>query len=477
MRALQEEVQEIKKVQLQLVQLIKSVISGPDTSRQDIRGVPTVPGNSALSKDAEGTLNREAQQQSRSSWANVAGVGPGNGWTTVTSGKEKLKKHPRDQRRALFVRNAQPHDCDPRDIMFEVNKALAHARAPVTVRLVKMHYTDKGNLTCVMSENASADELLNYAPIVMGAVRTLDPEVAYMEKTEKWLKLRVHGVALDRYMSESGLNLARRQIELMTGEQLAYTPRWLKGDTLAERFDSGSIKRSTLVLTVKSKKTADAIMAKGLTFGGRRHEVERFWERGEGGMCMRCCGRDHFGQCTEDPKCFVCAGDHEGSKHECTAEGCSKISATCEHQVAKCVNCKGPHSATSPRCPEKRSSKKSRQQKDAGMRSSPPAMAMVAEDDDLTTGGDQMEAEMTPADRSHISPTQVIPISSEISTPEPLPQNEQATRTTRELRPRTRMIARAAQIFEPSDPTHMSIDDDSDTTSLQRHGCVDDSRT
>lgn len=46
--------------------------------------------------------------------------------------------------------------------------------------------------------NASADELLSYAPIVMGAVRELDPQVAYMEKTEKWLKLRVHGVALDR---------------------------------------------------------------------------------------------------------------------------------------------------------------------------------------------------------------------------------------------------------------------------------------
>lgn len=342
--------------------------------------------------------------------------------------------------------------------MFEVNKGLAHARAPVTIRLIKMHYTDKGNLTCVMSENASADELLNYAPTVMGAVRKLDPEVAYMEKTEKWLKLRVHGVALDRYMSESGLKLARREIELMTGEQLPYSPRWLKGDTLAERFDSGSIKRSTLVLTVKSKKTANVIMAKGLTFGGRRHEVERFWEKGEGEMCMRCCGRDHFGQCTEDPKCFVCAGDHEGSNHECTIEGCSKRSAPCEHQVAKCVNCKGPHPATSPRCPERRSNRKSRQQKDVEMRSSPPAMETVAEDETPTTGGDQMEMEGTPANRNHISLAQVIPISSEMSTPEPSP------RPTRELRPRTRMMARAAQMFESSDPTHMSVDDDSDTT-------------
>jgi hypothetical protein len=38
-----------------------------------------------------------------------------------------------------------------------------------------------------------------------------------------------------------------------------------------------------------------AARAKGLTYSGRRHKAERFWERGEGGMCMRCCGRDHFG--------------------------------------------------------------------------------------------------------------------------------------------------------------------------------------
>ena len=69
-----------------------------------------------------------------------------------------------------------------------------------------------------------------------------------------------------------------------------------------------------------------------------------------------------------------------------------------------------------------------------------------------------MEMVMTPADPDQIIPTQVILISSDMSTPEPSP------RPTRELRPRTKMVAKAAQIFEPSDPTHMSIDDDSDTT-------------
>lgn len=164
----------------------------------------------------EGTTNAPNTRRGQISWASIAEPGTGNGWTTVTKGKKNVRKHPRGQRRVLFVRNVQSHCCDPRDIMFEVSKALAHERAHVTVRLIKMGYTEKGNLTGVMSENASAEELLEYAPIVMAAIKKLDPEVAYMEKTERWLKLRVHGVELDRYMSEGGLDVAREQIEPMT---------------------------------------------------------------------------------------------------------------------------------------------------------------------------------------------------------------------------------------------------------------------
>ena len=332
---------------------------------------------------------RQGQQQptqaTQQSWAAVVSTGTQkpSGWTTVTHGKKKAKKLPLDQRRILFARNVQTHTCDPRDVMFEVNKALAHARADVTVRVIKMGYTEKGNLTGVMGENACAEDLFAHAQAVMAVVQKLDPEVVYMTKTEKWCRLRVHGVALDRYMTEGGLDLARKEIELMTGEQLPYAPRWIKGDTLGQRYESGTIKRSTLVLTVKNKQAADTIMAKGLSFGGRRHEAERFWERGQGGMCMRCCGRDHFGKCVEEAKCFICAGKHEGSKHECTIESCSKRSEPCEHYAARCANCQGPHQATSKKCPERRASRQKRARQRTEIRSSPPMIETEIEQDDL----------------------------------------------------------------------------------------------
>jgi hypothetical protein len=185
--------------------------------------------------------------------------------------------------------------------------------------------------------------------------------------------LRVHRVALDRYFSEGGLRLAREEVETTTGIVLPYEPIWINSDTLAERFDSGTIKRSTLVVTVKTKKDADAILAKGLSFGGRRHEVERFWMKGEGAICMNCYGPDHFGKCAEAARCFICAGDHEGGKHKCEVAGCNKKSGLCEHCVAKCTNCGGSHMATSLRCPEKRQAQSRNKNKNiAGIQSSPP---------------------------------------------------------------------------------------------------------
>jgi hypothetical protein len=134
-------------------------------------------------------------------WANIAstGIQTAAGWTTVTSGKKKLKKHPLDQRRILFTRNSLSHTCDPRNIMFEINKALAYAKADITIRLIRLTYIGKRDLSAVTSENVRAEDLLEYTPALIPVVQKLDPAVVDIEKTERWCKLRVYGVASDRY--------------------------------------------------------------------------------------------------------------------------------------------------------------------------------------------------------------------------------------------------------------------------------------
>jgi len=212
-------------------------------------------------------------------------------------------------------------------------------------------------------------------------------------------------------------------------------------------------------LTVKSKQAADTIMAKGLSFGGRRHEAERFWERGQGGMCMRCCGRDHFGKCVEEAKCFICAGKHEGSKHECSVESCRKRSEPCEHFAAKCANCQGPHQATSKRCPERRTSRRTRMPEQNEISSSPPRMDMETEQDDLpdSDGQEGIQASQTEPERA--DPVEVQVISSDVSSN--LRRDELLPRFTRELTSLTESFAGATQLISSSDPTPMSVDDDS----------------
>jgi hypothetical protein len=59
----------------------------------------------------------------------------------------------------------------------------------------------------------------------MPIIQKLDPAVINVEKTEKWRKLRIYRVALDRYISKGRLDVAREEIELMIGEQLPYALR------------------------------------------------------------------------------------------------------------------------------------------------------------------------------------------------------------------------------------------------------------
>jgi hypothetical protein len=149
----------MSKVQVQLTQLVTQLMDGAMVKMQtetDRRADAMLRKlvqmlNIALRKDDGKTMplsrdsvvperaaqvsSRQGQQQPVRAAQEVTGIGAQatTGWTTVTNSKKKSKKHPLDQRRVLFARNSQSRACDPRDIMFEVNKALAHARAHVAV--------------------------------------------------------------------------------------------------------------------------------------------------------------------------------------------------------------------------------------------------------------------------------------------------------------------------------------------------------
>jgi len=112
-RSFRAEVGEIKKERIQLKQLMNEVMAVLQTLKQETRSISTQPKSSVLPRGTAQTSSRQAcppvAPVAQPSWANITESGAGSGWTTVTRGKKKLKKHPRDQRRVLFVRNVQSH--------------------------------------------------------------------------------------------------------------------------------------------------------------------------------------------------------------------------------------------------------------------------------------------------------------------------------------------------------------------------------
>lgn len=403
-----------------------------------------------------------SKQATQQTWSKIVqrAAKSATAWTTVVNNRnKKTKKHPIEQRRILFLRSNSAPASDPREVMFEVNKALAHAKADVTVRLTNLRYSKKGHLSGLMNESACADDLLGYGPLVLTAAQEVDPTITDVEKTERWRKMRVHGVTLDRYLKEGGLGLAREEIEL-TGVPLAYEPHWIKNDTLAERFHTGAIKQSTLVVTVKSKQASDTMLAKGLLFGGKRHEVERFWLPGEGGICTHCCGPDHFGKCTEQAKCFVCAGEHEGAKHLCATTGCGKKSEPCDHEVARCANCGGQHMATSRRCPERmQRARKHKEKPSTEMRSSPPtALEDQTQIERREVDAECMDEDVTTADAGGTSAAQPPAVSMRMAGMRPSsPWSDSTSNSDLDIEPSTPTPRGKGQ-------TLMSVDDDSAAT-------------
>jgi hypothetical protein len=84
--------------------------------------------------------------------------------------------------------------------------------------------------------------------------------------------------------------------------------------------------------------------------------------------------------------------------------------------------------------------------------------------DDLPTQGGQMEMDATPSDSETTAPTDAVEISSNIDVHPIMRRDQSLPRLVEEVRSFTNSFTEATQLHSLSDPTHMSIDDDSAST-------------
>jgi hypothetical protein len=267
-----------------------------------------------------------------------------------------------DARKVIFPRDGcTPHPPgNEMDIHSEVNRALKKAGVPDHIRLDKLRRNEKGVLTGLVGDRTNAEQFLQYNNIILLAARKADPGVIAVESNETWVRLKIHGVSLRRYMKEDpavGLRLLREEIEAENPGVTIPTAGWLTAPRLVKaRWSRGEISSSSVVLAVKERSAADRLRTKGLKAAGIYYSVERYIPAGPDAICSRCCAWGHIEEKCEHPtpRCMWCAGNHRSSDHRCLVTLCSaKPGDRCPHLTEKCCNCGGKHNARSKHCPQK----------------------------------------------------------------------------------------------------------------------------
>jgi hypothetical protein len=268
-----------------------------------------------------------------------------------------------DARKVIFPRDGctpHPQD-DATDILSEVNRALTKAGVPDHIRLDKLRRNEKGVLTGLVRDRTNAEQFLHYNDIILLAARRVDTGVIAVESNETWMRLKIHGVPLLRYMKQEdpaeGLRLLREEIEAENPGVTIPTAGWLTAPRLVKaRWSRKEISSSSVVLAVKERSAADRLRTTGLQAAGVHYKVERYIPAGPDAICSRCCEWGHIEENCKHPtpRCMWCAGNHRSSDHRCLETTCSaKPGDRCSHLTEKCCNCGGKHNARSKHCPQK----------------------------------------------------------------------------------------------------------------------------
>ena len=162
-------------------------------------------------------------------------------------------------------------------------------------------------------------------------------------KDARWARIIAHGINIETFSGDQGMQLLRSEIEIFNpGLVLAQHPLWLTKEEarINKRY-------SSVILTTKSQKDANIAMKQGLCIAGNRVQVTEYTTYKPTDQCDKCQQFGHWSRkCTSNAKCQYCGNSHSTKEHKCHV--CRAVGRSCDHTVAKCANCQGPHWANNP---------------------------------------------------------------------------------------------------------------------------------
>lgn len=110
--------------------------------------------------------------------------------------------------------------------MLVLNKALHKAGVESKVRFCQMQYAPSGSISALLTEKADAAMLISQqSNLLIRAAKIVDNAVVGVEVLEKWQRLKVQGMSLERYLGLGKIKLLKREVKSSTGIPLKTMPR------------------------------------------------------------------------------------------------------------------------------------------------------------------------------------------------------------------------------------------------------------
>lgn len=135
---------------------------------------------------------------------------------TIAAGHPGPAKRPTEsERRLLFQRKVGAPLKDYREVLVivhRVNMALYAVKAPFHIRIHRLNYTKKGNLSGLMTSPSTSSMMLSQQQeLDLKAARQINQDIIDATEDQRWYKVGVYRVDLSQYSQEGGMALVQNE--------------------------------------------------------------------------------------------------------------------------------------------------------------------------------------------------------------------------------------------------------------------------
>ncbi len=166
-----------------------------------------------------------------------------------------------------------------------------------------------------------------------------------VEKDIHWNRIVVHGVPIQPFSTDEGLNMLQNEIETFNPQlKLMKKPAWLCSE------ENRQIKmHAFIVIAVENASQAEYALHRKLCIAGLWLKTDKYENSTEKSQCQNCQRWGHLTKlCKSSAICQICAEYHATYLHKCNI--CKTTGKECPHTILKCANCKENHKADNNLC-------------------------------------------------------------------------------------------------------------------------------